>query len=212
MVITSYADLYPLMAPELPGCPEDFMLQALRKSTRKFCQDSDAWRKQLASINLVADKLDYVLSAGVEAEIKHIIEVRINTAAGITSGDIGVLIIPSLYTYHAEATIRLGVVQAAGTLSLDDSLKPAAAVTGGLEVKVSVVPLMNSAVIDMDFLTRWAEAIISGTIFSLMTMKGRKWTDLQRAPLFLLDYNRGVGRARRENVGGQKVDTEGLSA
>jgi hypothetical protein len=202
------------MEPELPGCPEPALLQAIKKTVRKFCQDTDAWREQLASIDLKTGILGYVLVSKWDAEIRHVIEVRINTAAARTAGDIGVPIEPSLYTYYGDASVRLDVAVAAKTLYLDESLEPAEDVDNGLDVKVSLVPELNTdaAEMDMDFLVRWSEAIIGGTIFWLMNLKGRKWTDLQRAPLFLLDYNRGVSRARRENVGGQKVDTEGLSA
>jgi hypothetical protein len=291
--ITSYADLYPLMVPELSGCPENFILQSLKKTLRKFCQDSNAWREQLASINLKEGVLDYALASKWDAEIKEIIEVRIGaeivdlagadvvttTAAGeaslavhdiasdsgtiysgdkfILSGgdgtlytlsanatvtshaatitftpvlsqiatagtelsvvppkDLGVLIAPAYYTYHAEDTVRLDVAQAAGILSLDSSLEPDEDLIRGLDVKVSLVPHINSDddQIDYDFLTRWAEAIIGGSIWWLMTMKGRKWSDPQRAPLFMLDYNRGLSRARREMVGGYKVEMEDLSA
>ena len=291
--ITAYTDFYPMMMPELPGCPEDFLLQSIKKTVRKFCQDTDAWREQLASIDLKDGVLGYELVSKWDAEIRHIVEVRIKTAddnlasadvvttaaigatsidihglniatgtiyagtqftivggggtlytvqadatvaahattlsispaltAQATAGDelspvpplaLGELIKPSLYTYYGDASVRLDVAVAAKTLYLDDSLEPAEDVDNGLDVKVSLVPELNTDAteMDMDFLVRWSEAIIGGTIFWLMTMKGRKWTDTQRAPLFLLDYNRGVSRARRENVGGQKVDMEDLSA
>jgi hypothetical protein len=292
-VITAYTDLYPLMVPELPGCPENFILQSLKKTLRKFCQDSNAWREQLASINLKEGVLDYALASKWDAEIKEIIEVRIGseivdlagadvvttTAAGgsslsvhdiasdsgtIYSGDkfvlsggdgtlytlsanatvtshaatitftpvlsqiatagtelsvvppkdLGALINPIYYTYHAEDTVRLDVAQAAGILSLDSSLEPDEDLIRGLDVKVSLVPHINpdDDQVDYDFLTRWAEAIIGGAIYNLMTMKGRKWTDVGRSPLFLLDYNKGLSRARREMVGGYKVEMEDLSA
>ncbi len=210
--ITAYADLYPLIVPELPGCPEPVILQALKKTFRKFCQDTDAWREQLASIDLTEEQLNYDLASAFEADIRHIVEVRINTEEGIEEGNVGALIKPSLYTYFPEDTIRLETTYDAGTLLLDDSLEPAEDVTDGLEVKVSIIPGINADEIDFTFLTHWSDAVIGGTIWWLMTMKDRKWSDPNRAPLFMLDYNRGVSRARGETVGGHKVDTEDLSA
>lgn len=291
--IAAYSDLYPQMTPELPGCPEPAILQSLKKSLRKFCQDSNAWREQLASIDLKEGVLDYALASKWDAEIKEIVEVRIGvevvdlagadvvTTAAIgaltfnvhglasasgtlysgaqfiisgsdgtlyelsadatvtanaatlvftpaltaeaTAGDelavippkaLGALIKPAFYDYHAEDTVRLDVAQAAGVLSLDASLTPAEDLDRGLDVKVSIVPHINSEddEIDYDFLTRWAESVIGGAIFSLMTMKGRKWTDTGRAPLFLMDFNKGLSRARREMVAGYKIDNGGLSA
>ena len=291
--ITDYSDLYPTMTPELPGCPEPFMLQALKKAFRKFCQDSNAWREQLASINLKEGVLDYALASIWDAEIKNIVEVRVGAeivdlagadvvttvAAGestinvhdiasdsgtiysgdefIISGsdgtlytlsadatvtdhaatlvftpvlsaeataeaelavipqkDLGALINPAYYVYHATDTVRLDVAQAAGVLSLGPSLEPAEDLIRGLDVLASIVPHINSEddQIDYDFLTSYAEAIIGWAIFSLMTMKGRKWSDKERAALFIVDYNKGLSRARRETVAGHKVAMEDISA
>ncbi|MCK9517999.1 MAG: hypothetical protein M0R74_03065 [Dehalococcoidia bacterium] len=217
--IDSYTDFYPLMAAELPGCPEYLMLQALKRVARKFCQDSDAWRVQLDSIDLVEKQLAYVLtplSGGTTwgAQIKHVLAVRINTEDGIDKGNPGVLISQPYYTFYPTDTTRINASIAANTLLLDDSLEPAEDVTDGLEVEVVLVPELNEddTEIDMDFLAMWSEAIIGGAIAYLMTMKKRRWTDIQRAGLFQADFNKGVSRARKVNIGGGKSDFVGLSA
>lgn len=217
--ITSYAALYPLMAPELPGCPEPLMLQALKRAARKFCQDADAWRVQLNPIDLVEEQLAYVLTPSVgaadwNAQIQNIVEVRINTEDGVDAGNLGELIAPAYYTFFRVATTRLGAAIAANTLLLDDSIEPSEDVTDGLDVQASLVPELNEDAeeIDMDFLAMWSEAIAGGAIAWLMTMKKRRWTDIPRSAVFQRDYFTGVSRARRGNLDGGKSECGGLSA
>jgi len=292
--LAGFTALYPIMAPELPGCPDNFMLQAIKKAYRSFCQDTDGWRQQLPSINIKDGVLDYLLTPvapGADCAIKHVVEVRmgsekvdlagadvvttvaaglstinvhgiasasgtiasgsefvfeggdgtlytLSAAATITShtatllftpvlseeatagdelavippGDLGTLIRPELYTFHAEATTRLDVAQNLNILSLHTSLTPAEDLLRGLDVKVSLVPHVASDSVDLNFLTRWAEAIVGGAVSYLMTMKGRKWTDTGRAPLLQLDYNAGKSRLRKETIVEYKSEFGEISA
>lgn len=210
--INKLTDLYPLMEPELPGCPQPLILQALRKKVRQFCQDTDAWREQLKDINLVAGQRDYVLNPSFDAEIRKIVEVRINTAANRAAGHIGAPVDFQRYTFHGELSQRSGANLPPNTLTLDATLNPSESVAGGLEVKVSLAPLLMAGQVDQDFLQKWGEAIIGGAMFYLMAMKNKKWSDPQKAGLYLVDYYKGLSRARRENVAGQNLhggDLEG---
>jgi len=210
--INKLTDLYPLMEPELPSCPEPLILQALRKKTRQFCQDTDVWREQLKDIDLVAGQRDYVLNPSFDAEIRKIVEVRINTAENRAAGYRGAEVKSQYYMFHGELSQRLGVNLQPNTLTLDESLEPSASETGGLEVKVSLAPLLMAGQVDQDFLQKWCEAIIGGAMFYLMTMPRKKWSDPQKAGLYLVDYNKGISRARRENVVGQNLQGGDLSA
>lgn len=183
------------------------MLQALKQSFRRFCLDTNAWREQLESIDLTEEILAYVLESDAfdDVEIRHIVEVRINTEDGISEGNPGALIDSGLYAYYPSATTRQGVAIAAGSLVLDDSLEPAEDVTGGLEVMVSLVPNINSTDFDAPFVTRWSEAVVGWAMFWLKSLPGRKWTDKDRALVFQREYYRGVSRARLGVVCGEKA-------
>jgi len=208
--INKLTDLYPLMEPELPSCPEPLILQALRKKTRQFCQDTDTWREQLQDIALVAGQRDYVLNSSFDAEIRKIVEVRIRQSPAADYD--GILVDHGRYVFHGELSQRSGVNLSPNTLTFDATFIPSYNVVGGLMVKVSLAPFLMAGQIDQDFLQKWCEAIIGGAMFYLMTMKGKKWTDPQKAGLYLVDYNKGISRARRENVVGQNLqggDLEG---
>lgn len=212
-ILTSYSDLLPLIAPEVPVCPDNFIIQAITKTARKFCQDTDGYRRWLASISLVALQGDYVLSAPTDTEIRHIICVMWNTTAGIAAGNTGIPLKPNVYVYYPEASTRLGYAVAAHTLSFNQNHIPQYSVTNGMDVSVSLVPVFNSASsLDLNFLERWHEAIVGGALASLLTMKKRKWSDPQRALDFQKDYFKGINRLRRENIADYKHEVPCLEA
>ena len=211
--ITAFSDLYPLMEPDLPACPEPFILQALKKTARKFASETDGWRQWLPSINIVAQQRDYLLTAPTDTEIRHVLKVCLNTADAIAAGYTGVPVHEKAYDYYAEASTRLGSAIAAHTLSFSYQHIPSVSVTGGLDVAVSLLPVYNAAtVVNADFLERWHEAIVGGAMYSLMTMPKRKWTDKQRALDFQKDYFRGINRLRRENIADYKGEVPCLEA
>jgi len=78
-VFTQYTDLYPLMAPELPGCPAPVMLQALQRAGVQFCEDSEAWlENDLEPQPIVDYQKDYTISHGKDASIRRIQCVNVN--------------------------------------------------------------------------------------------------------------------------------------
>jgi len=212
-MLNRYTDLYPYLSPELPGCPEPVILQALQKAGRMFCLDTEAWWEQIAPISLTDGTMRYRVNPSWEAEIKRIRELRINTAAGISNGDRGVLISPSLYDFYpAGGKDELGVTIAENSVDLDDSLEPAEDVTGGLEISIVIVPYLNSNDVDPVFLNSWVEALIGRTMMDLMRMVDKKWTNPARAITYELEYQKARGRARIEKIRGnteKSTDMEG---
>lgn len=76
--LTYLTDLYPFISPELPGCPPAIMLQALQRSARQFCQDSDAWRETLAPIAVVDHQEDYRIDLPYDATVQRLHKVVVN--------------------------------------------------------------------------------------------------------------------------------------
>jgi len=187
------SDLYIALVPELPGCPEGMLLEALRRGAREFCLKTEAWQIQLASINLVADDPDYtlVLPTSYDAvEIRRIVEVRINTAEGVTNGDEGVLQKPHTY-FLTQPT----------TLEFFEDYTPSESITSGLDVKVAVAPPVLTTTEHMDwagFFTPWSHALVDFAKSYLMRMPGKKWSNAGMATFYLAEFNKTVTFVKAE--------------
>ena len=209
-MLNRYTDLYPYLSPELPGCPDPVILQALQKAGRMFCLDTEAWWEQLKPVNLVDGQVSYRISPSWEAEVKRIRDLRINTAEGIANGDEGDPVNPALYDFYpAGNKTPLGTSISENTVILDDSLEPADNVTNGLEVSIILVPYLDSDKLDPVFLNSWIEALIGRAMADLMSMTGKKWMNPGRANVYELQYQKARSRAKIEKIrGNTSKDTD----
>ena len=200
-ILNRYQDLYPVMIPQLPACSASLILQALQKSARQFCIDTEIWSETLNSIDLVADQTDYTISSSWDAEIRRIKELRINTKANIAEGNDGAVQDPSLYKFTPE-----------DALELDNSIKPPEAVTDGLEVDVCIIPINAAISVDYVLLNAWQEAIVAGAMVQLMVMPKQKWTNPTQAAYYNSQYNKMWNKAKVEKVRKNVNGSVGLSA
>jgi hypothetical protein len=205
--LVQISDLYPLMMGHLPGIDAYTLDQHLQQASREFCDRSEAFRETLTR-NLVADQAAYVLTPSYDCRIKRILEVWLKTDNDITAGADGTLVDSRYYTFRT----------ATGTLTLDNAYKPSVAVTGGLVVKVVLVPEITQTgtnVLSEDFLNVWADGLMFRAFFTLMSMPRQRWTNLDRlagAPFYYGEYLRKLSDALTESAMNNTTEPDGWSA
>jgi len=205
MSIAVYDDLHEFMVPELPGCPPTLIDQALWRAGREFIDRSKVWEETLDAIDLVADQTEYYLSVAWQSVIDAILEVRINTAAGVTAGTDGTRISDSLYwlerTYSSSGF----------KLVLADSETPAEAITDGLVVKVSMVPTFGSHVLPQWLLERYHEGIVGLAMHDLMSRNpDDSWSNPSRANYYRKRAMNVVGSGRSDRIQKGRARPRGL--
>jgi len=191
-MIYRYQDLYPMLKVELPGCPEPLILQELQRIGRNFCIDTEAWQEKLSLINLVAAQTDYPLVHVFEADIQRIVYVRIGTDDDSPDDDTADTD-PNQYNLVVGSTT--GILN---VLRFRDALKPPAAVTNGLLVKVVLVPRAFASELAPWFMERWVEGIIAGVLGNLKAQKGKTWSDPKNVLRYMIRYEQYRTRAMRE--------------
>ena len=199
MQISRYQDIITKIAPWLPGCGQNFILQQLREAGRVFCERSDAWEHDIPSIDLVEDQEDYTLVPSWDARIQRILEIRINTEEGVTNGDEGAIQDQDSYDFSPPDT--LSFVSASSS-----------DVTDGLDVRVTLVPEPDSDDIDEWFLDRWEKGIRALALSEMLSMKNRPWSDIPLSAKFLMDYRNALNKAKAEIARKYKKTTNGFSA
>lgn len=72
-MITRYVDYLDQLVMYVPSCPNAIILNALKRSGRKFCEDTEAWRTDLL-IDTVSGESDYELGIPSQTEMKRVLK------------------------------------------------------------------------------------------------------------------------------------------
>lgn len=73
MIISKYIDYLDQMVMYVAGCPNSYILNALKRAGRNFCQDSEVWRTELL-IDTIEGTADYVLPLPSNTQLKRIVD------------------------------------------------------------------------------------------------------------------------------------------
>jgi len=184
--IVKYADLLPRMLRDLIGVKyTPFEANAaLRDAGREFCNRSECWFEKLTAISVVADQQEYTLATDYPAHFKRVKSIRLLTSQEVTDGDEGSLVDPSYYRLNLPVTLKFGT----GHI-------PATAVTDGMVVEVVFVPQMDADELPEWLFSRWGDAIIGKALYDLW-----RGTDLNKAAVFLNQYNAKLNEAMVESM------------
>ena len=185
--IARYDELNTAVLRELPaGANPADLAAALSTAGRRFFKDTKVWEQDIGPFNLVADQEDYVLTAGWDATIHQIQAVRLNDAAGVTAGTLGILQNLDNIDYNpANATLTL-------------PLAPTTAVTSGLEFRAILVPTLRSEELPQDLLNSFADGIVWGAVAYLTGSKAHPARyDAETFARASREYRSEVGKAVR---------------
>lgn len=195
MVMARYSDLYEHMVTEVPGCPEPLMAQHLYEAGRAFMESSRVWEETLPPIDLVASEREYDLAPRWQAEVEVIRQVRVNTAAGVTTGRQGAVVHPHDYWMERSDTGMFA------QLVFAESAEPSVSVTNGLVVQVTLVPSEGKHTLPVWLLQRYYRGIISSACSELMTRDERsEYFNPVRAEWHAKRYRRDLIKAKGDRI------------
>jgi hypothetical protein len=184
-----FTDLIQWMHSELRDCPPALMIQHARHAVIEFCRMTNAWRRELPAISIVAGTTTYALAVDDpvdEAVIQSIMGVEIDGEA-IRAG--------SEYRWSQDkSTIEL-------------VYSPAVSMANALKVEVSLKPSAASVELQDDRLFEdWHDTFVHGALHTLMMQKDKPWTNMELSEAHRLKFLNGIGKAvdelrrRRLNV------------
>jgi len=197
------ATLQVRMGLELPGCPEILRVQAIQDALHEFCQESEAWREELAPIDIVDGQLDYNLVPEYDAHIHRIEWVRINTEDGVTNEITPDNLDEALFTMTPGDP---------DVLTLDETLEPGDDVTSGLTVKAILVPEFNTHDIAEWFANRYWKGIVAKALSIRMVDTAKRWTNPTKAAIYEAEFRDQIADARGEKRREYKDGFVGMSA
>lgn len=184
--MTSYQDLYPYMITRLPGCPQQVATQELHMAGRDFCSETEAWVEDLDDITVVAGQTDYTLTPSYDCLIKRVESVVVQPTGYSPSIPPAPPIDPQAYSLVNDSTLRL-------------TLTPATGVSQILQVKLVLIPNLESNEIDELFFDRWGvRGIFPMAMYRLFAMDGQPWANEKKQRQYFLQYKDAIGKARLE--------------
>lgn len=186
------ADLQPVRLDELlngvtpycRSCPPGPALVALRRAMRTFCERTELWQEELDPIDLVADQADYTLAYKWLASIVRVLEVRLLSTEEVSAGSEGHIVALQFYEFTPPET-----------LTLNDQIKPQAAVTDGMVVKVVLVPKWRVPEVPEWFIDQWAEPLCARAVWDLKGQASEAWYDPNGRQEWADIWNDGLNRA-----------------
>ena len=167
--------LYPLIAPEVLGCPSIAIDNAIVRAAAEFCEKSTAWREQLPDITVTDGVAEYALTlpAGSRLVVIREREAKLNgkpllpmqNAAQIRPEQVG---IPSQYAQRGHGAVILYPT-------------PANATGQVLSIYAVLAPTLTATSLPAVLVDRYYEAISEGAKAILKRMPNQPWSDPARA-------------------------------
>lgn len=181
-----------LMMAELPGVSDLMVRQQLGFALREFCRETDACVAECRYIYAMGQPLHGGLRGFPVANIPA--GMALNTVLGVLVDG-----------RHVPFDVIDGPVPLAVP-------KPWYCEDDHVVVKFSVVPKVGGESCPKWFKDRYAEAIVAGAMFHLLSMTGKAWSDPQRAVQYGGKYHEAIGEAAYRRIGGSAVAGETESA
>lgn len=152
----TYNDYMARLIPDLPGCPQNIIMQQLQQTMRDICLDSEAWMEIGNPIDLVTGTAKYNLlpAFDFEVDIHRLLEVQIQDN----------IIYPDRYELIDQQYIELEDV-------------PTSNITDGLVVKAVLVPTYTAERMSPTFMNRYAKGIMAGCKSTLQLQPKKPWSN-----------------------------------
>lgn len=190
------ADFYDLLMPELPGCGTDMLDLQLVQAARQFCAQSSAWRAAFAPLDLVAGQADYYLEPlETQSEVVRITSLSSNSDLLWLDTDEDQLSVNSECPKYVRNEPPFTLDNDLRTLTLMADEVPTAAVTAGLVVIGAMQPKQGATRLPDFLLTQHSDAMRYGTLYRLMVMAKKPWTDRALATGYMGEWNKALNFA-----------------
>lgn len=201
-----YREFLPLVLPEVPGCPEPLALQAVRRSARQTCLNTQIWVETIGPVTTRENWPSYPLVPPEGAEIAMLLSVRLDGSALIpTTEPFLDANWPGWNLYSGQRPTHY-LMEKAATVRLVPMPKSAHQLTA----RAALLPDNNAEVAWDELWTRHGQTIAHGALEHLLAMPGKIWSDQQAALRHGTLFRRGCTNIRAEALKGRS--TASLSA
>lgn len=199
------SDFFLHVYPDVIGCPEAYVKDAIRGSIIEFCDRSMAYQQVYVCADILADEPKYALNyisadltvaqpltviiaytdPETEQEVYKVLEKTneqdldtLDPAWRTQTADV-----PSRYFFEMPNVIRL--VE-----------RPTKDIPQGLHVRVAAKPSRSTNSVPTFLFNEWLDTIVDGALYRLHAMSGKSWSRPEMVSYYIRKFTAGISRAK----------------
>lgn len=193
------SDLTNFLTPELPGCPDALIKQALVQTAIEFCTETLAWQ-EIQDPLIVIDKQNLL-----DVEVPR--DARIVTVRDIWASNrrLRPVTMPQLFEVMPNWQTAQGSEPTYYNASTDwQSIRifpiPFEANRAKLTMRVAYAPTLTATTLPDEICTKYLDGLTGGAKARLMLMPGKTWSNNQSAGVYRAQYNDQVVKAKIDDL------------
>jgi hypothetical protein len=195
--VAAYSSLIKEVLPYVPLCPDSLVGQNLRSATIEFCERSKAYVLDIDPFNTISGVYEYDFDIPTGTEVHQVL---LMTHDG---NDMDPISPRSLELNYPDWRNRTGqphvYLQKTPTTFW---IVPVPSGSKEVITSVALKPSRTSNNIDTTISNQYRDAIIYGTLYRLLRMPNREWTDIGAAQEYLYQFNQEISQAELRARGG----------
>jgi len=195
--VAAYSSLVKEVLPYVPFCPDSLVESNLRSATIEFCERSKAYILDMDAFNTISGVYEYDFDIPTGTEVHQVLQM---TYDGRDMDPISPRSLDLNYPDWRDRTGRPHVY-----LQKTPStfwLVPVPQGSFPVIASVALKPSRTSNNIDTTISNQYRDAIIYGTLYRLLRMPGREWSDVNAAREYLAQFNLEIQQAELRARGG----------
>ena len=195
--MANFSSLVKEILPYVPMCPDTLVESNLRAATIELCERSKAYIHDMDAFNTVAGVYEYDFDIPVGTEAHQILYMTHD------GRDMDPISPRSLELNYPDWRDRTGQPHVyLQKYSSTFWLVPVPSGTKQVLVSLALKPTRTSNNIDTNFSNNYRDGIVYGTLYRLLRMPSREWTDVNAAREYLLQFNQEIQQAELRARGG----------
>lgn len=195
--MAAFSSLVKEVLPYVPFCPDPLVEQNLRSATIEFCERSKAYVLDMDAFNTISGVYEYDFDIPTGTEVHQVLQM---TYDGRDMDPISPRSLEVNYPDWRDRTGRPHVY-----LQKTPStfwLVPVPQGSFPVIASVALKPSRTSNNIDTTISNQYRDGIIYGTLYRLLRMPGREWTNVNAAREYLAQFNNEITQAELRARGG----------
>ena len=176
------------------GCPDSLIENTIRAAVIELCEKSEAYQLELDPVTTVQNIYEYDLEAPSGTTVHKILCM---THQGKDLEPMTTTLLEQrLPKWREQTGVPLYFVQQNSKVFHVAPI-PTDTVVGSTNIRVVLKPAFTSTACDDDVMNDYRDAIINGTLFRLLRMPNKEWSDLTAAGVYGQLFTQGVEDAKR---------------